>query len=296
MNNDGMEIRSIIEFVHLAETRSFSESAKLLNISQSSLSRHIQILEKELGSPLFTRTTRRMELSEFGRFYLPYAKRIARLNDETDRAVQLWQKKNTATVTVGISHYAHLFSITESIAAFRKENPDIVLRMVEKSISGLHSDLREGLLSLITVAYPAGAELPDRFIKAGESHLVAVVPDTHILATYSVIPLYHLSGRTVLLPEKESLFERLFLAVTEREGIEPNVTYQGSLKNRLELVRQESGIIIDEERVASEQIRDTSLLILPLEPEIRFVYGLEYASRLNTNEYRYMKFIRDRFR
>ncbi|MBR4162570.1 MAG: LysR family transcriptional regulator, partial [Solobacterium sp.] len=83
-----MEIHYIIEFVDLADTKSYSESAKNLHISQSSLSRHIQFLEKELGEPLFVRSTRKMALSPFGRSYLPYAKKIAEANRLAEKAIQ----------------------------------------------------------------------------------------------------------------------------------------------------------------------------------------------------------------
>ena len=290
-----METQYIMEFVSLAQTKSFSESSRLLHISQSSLSRHIQMLEKELGSALFSRTTRRIELTEFGRFYLPYAEKQKALSEDSAKAVRRWQKHNTAAITVGISQHAHLFSITESIAAFRTAWPDIPLRMVEHSLDQLHKDLSEGRLSLITMAYPKGRSLPERFIKAGESSLVAVLPSSHILATYQIIPLYHLSGRPLYLPEEHTLFADLIQDALLREGIRSDIMYQGSLHTRIELMRQEPGILIDEERIVRETIKDGSFVIRPLEPAVGFVFGLEYAERLNAGEYRYMKYIRDRF-
>lgn len=74
-----MELAFIREFVTLAEIRKFSAAAQQLHISQSTLSRHIQTLETELGCTLFTRTTRDVELSACGALYLPYAKKIAHI-------------------------------------------------------------------------------------------------------------------------------------------------------------------------------------------------------------------------
>ena len=65
-----MELAFIREFVTLAEIRKFSAAAQQLHISQSTLSRHIQTLETELGCTLFTRTTRDVELSACGALYL----------------------------------------------------------------------------------------------------------------------------------------------------------------------------------------------------------------------------------
>ena len=66
----GIKIR---EFVFLANINNFQEAADALYISQSTLSRHIQSLENELQNKLFDRTTRSVQLSEFGKFFLPYA-------------------------------------------------------------------------------------------------------------------------------------------------------------------------------------------------------------------------------
>lgn len=68
-----MDLNYIKEFVLLANINNFQEAADSLYISQSTLSRHIQTLEKELQNKLFDRTTRTVRLSEFGRFFLPYA-------------------------------------------------------------------------------------------------------------------------------------------------------------------------------------------------------------------------------
>lgn len=71
-----MELSFLQDFVVLAETQKFSAAAQKLHISQSTLSRHIQALEAELGCVLFHRTTRDMELSAYGTLYLPYARKI----------------------------------------------------------------------------------------------------------------------------------------------------------------------------------------------------------------------------
>ena len=62
-----MEIWQLRCFIALADTLSFSRAAESLYLSQSALSRRISDLEKELGFPLFTRNTRRVELTEPGR-------------------------------------------------------------------------------------------------------------------------------------------------------------------------------------------------------------------------------------
>ena len=74
-----MEIEYIKEFVVLAETENYLEAAESLFISQSTLSKHIKIIEKELDVQLFDRTTRKVHLNKYGKMFLKYAKEISHL-------------------------------------------------------------------------------------------------------------------------------------------------------------------------------------------------------------------------
>ena len=58
-----MNTENLKEFIVLAETKNFWEASERLYMNQSTLSKHIKNLESELGISLFTRTTRRVELT-----------------------------------------------------------------------------------------------------------------------------------------------------------------------------------------------------------------------------------------
>jgi DNA-binding transcriptional LysR family regulator len=59
-------LRSYVVFAHVAETQSFSRAAERLGITKSAVSKHVALLEAELGVQLIVRTTRRLSLTDAG--------------------------------------------------------------------------------------------------------------------------------------------------------------------------------------------------------------------------------------
>lgn len=72
-----IDTKAVIQFAHVARTRSFSRSAQELGVSQPWLSGRIRRLEARLGTMLFARTTRRVELTAEGEALLPQAQALA---------------------------------------------------------------------------------------------------------------------------------------------------------------------------------------------------------------------------
>ena len=76
-----MELRYLRYFVAVARTRHFTQAAKELGISQPPLSQQIQRLEREVGTPLFRRLTRGVELTEAGESFYEDARQILAMSD-----------------------------------------------------------------------------------------------------------------------------------------------------------------------------------------------------------------------
>lgn len=76
-----MDLKQLRSFVAIVEYQNFSKAAEKLNIAQSSVSTHLQMLEKELGSKLLHRTTKIIEVTDEGRAVYKYASQILELED-----------------------------------------------------------------------------------------------------------------------------------------------------------------------------------------------------------------------
>ncbi len=71
-----VDLRDLKTFLHLAESRHFSRSARAMHVSPSTLSRQIQRLEEDLGQPLFVRDNRTVTLPKPGKSYVPLPNRL----------------------------------------------------------------------------------------------------------------------------------------------------------------------------------------------------------------------------
>ncbi len=76
-----MEIRQLKAFLAIAEAKTFTAGARRVNVTQAAISMQIRQLEDEVGLPLFTRTPRRVILTEAGEYLLERARKILREHD-----------------------------------------------------------------------------------------------------------------------------------------------------------------------------------------------------------------------
>src|SRR5258708_37347203 len=76
-----MEIRQLKAFLAIAEAKTFTAGARRVNVTQAAISMQIRQLEDEVGLPLFTRTPRRVIMTEAGEYLLERARKILREHD-----------------------------------------------------------------------------------------------------------------------------------------------------------------------------------------------------------------------
>jgi DNA-binding transcriptional LysR family regulator len=82
-----MDLRQLQYAVTVGEELNFTRAAARCHIAQSGLSHQIALLEREIGAPLFRRTSRSVQLTRAGHVFLPYARRLLRDSEEALAAV-----------------------------------------------------------------------------------------------------------------------------------------------------------------------------------------------------------------
>jgi len=201
-----MEIEYFKEFTVLAKTRNFWAASEELFINQSTLSKHIKSMEKELGAPLFSRTSRRVELTEFGEMMLPYARTIVNAQYDYESAALRYLSSSNVTLTVGTIPVIPRYNITEILLQYQIDFPGVELETIEEDSFELKEDLANHKCDLILFRdseqyvshVPEQEAMIVRFPFAAD-RMVAVLPVNHPLAERESLTLSELADEDFAL-------------------------------------------------------------------------------------------------
>ncbi len=271
-----MDTGYIREFVMLAECLNFSEAAERLFISQSSLSKHIQAMERELGLTLFERTTRTIRLSAGGEAYLPYAKKIAVLCSEAEIVLEGMKRPAAPPLIIAVMQNPQYYDLAKYITSFRHAHPDLPFTMVEADEFGLYDMFQKKLVNIFpTYSNFRGAE-SYAFMPLAESAIVAMFRRDHPCAEAGRVTLRALGRERLLLPARDGALSSLIHAAFRREGVAPQVVYEGSSTGCIDLVKAGMGVSLHGREFAASFRQDPAIVCAEIEPTLGFTYGLGY--------------------
>ncbi|MFI9344708.1 LysR substrate-binding domain-containing protein [Streptomyces sp. NPDC052773] len=146
-----MELRQLRHFLAVAEDQHFTRAAERLMVSQSGLSASIRALERELQTPLFVRTTRRVTLTEAGRALLVEAERVLDRVRAAHEAVAAVQGVLRGTLALGTEQCIAGVPVAGLLAAFRRRHPDVEIRLRQAGSGALAEEVAAGRLDLAFV-------------------------------------------------------------------------------------------------------------------------------------------------
>ena len=265
-----METQYLKEFVQLAEKENFLEAAEDLFISQSSLSKHIKSLEKELGTTLFDRTTRKVKLSPYGSLLLPYAKQILRLQDEYAHAFATQTAQNQHLIKLASIPSMPQYGITDYIVHFKQQHPQIDFQIQQEVSSRLENLLREKKCDLAFIRELEDPHHEFHKLPFFTDHLTAVLPVNHPLAEAKRLSLTELKQDNFLLMPRNSRPYKVCIKACQASGFEPQVTFTThNLENIIDLVTKGMGIALLMKQLACYLAdKNPAIRIIDIEPRI----------------------------
>lgn len=240
-----MELRHIRYFLAVAEELNFTKAAGKLCIAQPPLSRQIKDLEEELGSELFIRKARNLQLTEAGHRFLEYAHKI---NDLVDQSME--EIKDLKSGLKGMVYIAsvegqgpHL--ISGWIAGFHERYPEVQFTLWNGNSDEVLSRVRNGLADFAIVVEPYDAE-GFLGISVYQEPWVAMIPSGHPLAALEgeSLAVADLGDCDLIVPSRASRVQEVEEWFAE-SGLRPHVVCRmAHMLNAYELTCQNVGIAL----------------------------------------------------
>jgi len=229
--------------VAVAEELHFTRAAKRLHIDQSALSRHIQKLESNLGLKLFIRGERRIELTEAGEVFIPFAKKALLAARAGVRIAQAVAKGEPQEFEIAYCPFVDTHLIAEMRALVESARPPVPVCFRSVGADQLMKRLLDGISHAAITLLPVEEEVASACVLRED--LFLVVPQRHLLARCSHVNVGEIADAAVIWPVgampppvTNDLFSRL-----RKFGYVPNISHEAqTVAESLGLAREGLGV------------------------------------------------------
>ncbi|MEQ0564820.1 LysR family transcriptional regulator [Amycolatopsis sp. NEAU-NG30] len=193
-----MELRQVEHFLAVVRSGSFTAAAQEVHVVQSALSASVRKLERELGTPLFDRTTRRVALTEAGQALLPLAHRIVADVEAARGEVAAVAGLTRGRVSIGTIQTLTVVNLPAKLGQFRERHPGVRIHVRESTVPDLVAGVGNGELDLSFLA--AAEPLPGELVSFAQwsQHLVLLCHPGHRLARRRRVRLAELDDEPFL--------------------------------------------------------------------------------------------------
>lgn len=231
-----MELRQIRYFVKATETLNFTEAARLLYISQSTLSQQIKQLENSLETPLFNRIGRHILLTEAGSLFLPQARRILIEAEGGKQLITNLKGIQTGELSIGVTYgMSELFR--EALIKFSTQHEKVKIHVEYGTSEELMEKLNQVKLDLVLSFIQ---HIPEGNINSEllfQIPLVLVVHKDHYLATKKIVRLEELKNIPLVLPSLGFITRKLMEKMFHDHKIKPPIEIElNDINSLLQLV------------------------------------------------------------
>ena len=282
-----MNLKQLEAFVRVAETKSFSAAAKMLFLTQPTVSAHIASLERELNTCLLIRNTKGVALSESGKELYAYAEQMLELEQKIRERFGLTGRQPGSVLRIAASTIPSLYLLPDIMARFRNEYPEEQLKLFETDSSGVV----EMILSHKADVGFTGTVLEKgscTYIPFYQDELVVLTPSSErYRARKNDDIVSWILEEPVILREEGSGTRKEALRLLAQTGVDVSKLNVAAMMENQETIKRSvgsgMGISILSKLAAKEEIDSGKLLAFPLgetggKRNINVVYDAGYPS------------------
>ena len=262
-----LTLRQLRAFVALAHAHSFTAAAAQLHLTQSALSALVRELESEVGSRLFDRTTRSVDINAAGRELLPVAERVLRDLEGGVQAVRELRLNHRGSLTIAATPWLAASFVPAVCAQLKQRFPALRLRVHDRLAADNLQSVRAGDADLAIGSF--GPVSDDILLTPIVSGRVGVaVPADHPFATRRSLRLADLKDQPLILLSRDSAFRAAVDHALAQAGLAPQPAFEVAyLGTAIGLVEAGLGIAPCPSHVAPS-LQRSGLKFIPLAPRL----------------------------
>lgn len=186
----------------IASEKSFTQAAKILFVSQPSVSKQIKTLEDRLNISLINRENTTISLTEAGKLFLQYSERILALCEESCRALNDLQVGDRGQLKVGASQTIGTYLMPRILALFAQNHPQMNIQVYVDSTRIIAKNVVKGKIDIAVVGGNIPKDLQNNLKVESfvNDELILIIPKSHPFALKKNIKkndLYHLNFITL---------------------------------------------------------------------------------------------------
>lgn len=271
-----MEIRQLKAFLAIAEAKTFTAGARRVNVTQAAISMQIRQLEDEVGLPIFTRTPRRVILTEAGEYLLERARKILREHDSALAEIAEVAGAEYGRLRIGSASGTFAMNqLPRIMSGLREKFPHAELTVSAGTSEKLVDKMMHGEIDTAFVSLPV-----DNLNVTTESlfsdEIVAIAHPKHPLAKEKYISAATLAGEKLILGERGGNTRRMIDEFFNAANVRPNISMELSRQEAInKMVENNLGVGMAGAKSVAPDIRDGKMVAWLIEgAEIKWDLGL----------------------
>lgn len=204
-----MELRVLKYFLTVAEEENITKAARLLHITQPTLSRQLMQLEEELGVTLFHRGKYRISLTKDGLLLQQRAKELVLLSEKTKK--ELLQKNDilSGELSIGCGETKNMSILSSAMMYFQQQNLPIKFHIYSAAADEVQEKIENGLLDIGLLTEPVDVKKYEYIHMPVKEQWGVLVRNDSPLAYKKVILPEDLLGVPLLITHREMVKQEL---------------------------------------------------------------------------------------
>jgi len=257
-----MQISSLKVVCDLAETKSFTRTAQINEVTQSAVSQTISTMEELFKCLLIERSRKNFRLTLEGQVFYEHSKQILELHEALQSKMQELQGVFSGNIHVATVYSIGLYDLPAYVQQFMRDYPEVNIQIEYRRDNQVYDDVLGNVVDLGLVAYPVRQPKLE-IVPFRQDLLVLACPPEHPFARLKTMKLKALAGQKFVGFEPDMPTRKAVDKMLQDQGVEPEYVMQfDNIETVKRAVEIGSGVaLVPEETIRAEVAKKTLAMV-----------------------------------